>query len=536
MMILKPKLIPKQKSCGKPLGLSSTSTQGIFSLKQNQSLEDALRSVTSEMFEDLCLVLLRSMGFRNAVRNGHHNDRDKGRDIEANYPRELPDRHNQINERWFFECKHQQSSITVDDINSKVAWAEASGADFLVILSFTDLTSNARQYITEYQDKHHFRILAWTGNDLLRKFRQHPQAIKEFSPDYLKFDAALKAELEAEERILLARNILTAMGVVSPELDLNIIKLLEEIISRCVRKQDVKSISMNSLEDGNSEIVYLLSAQSNNLLNEAELFAALASILDRHPDNNTAWQIANHFRTTKKELENRPIRYVLIGPVSSGKSCLFTTLLFEMIRDIRFSFEAETLFGFSHMHRTFRDHVINLRNEHMVPHTCIGDLPKYRMGVIQNTENSSIELLDTSGEQFSNMHSSQFLNGIIEKGDRILLIFDPSDGRQLLDARDEGNVLPFGIDGRLLDWYASVLKWAENVKILIIPIITKIDLISTDELHEKVIPMVKSLIPNCTDIIFSTSVLKKMDGQIHLQTIGITQLLELMVNEICTEK
>src|SRR2546423_14674550 len=111
-----------------------------MSKKAKQPLEEMLKSVTSEVFEDLCLALLRSMGFRNTYRVGHHNDRDRGRDIEAIYPRMLPDGQNEINEQWFFECKHQEKNLNVDDIQSKVAWAEASRADFLVILSFADLT------------------------------------------------------------------------------------------------------------------------------------------------------------------------------------------------------------------------------------------------------------------------------------------------------------------------------------------------------------------------------------------------------------
>ena len=207
-----------------------------------------------------------------------------------------------------------------------------------------------------------------------------------------------------------------------------------------------------------------------------------------------------------------------------------------MIRDIRFSFEAETLFGFSAMHHTFKSGVIGLRNERLVVRTCVGSLPRYRLGVTLDTRNSTIELLDTAGYIFQQSCFSQFLNGIIEKGDKILLVFDPSDGRELLNDCDEGKVLPCVIEEKIFTHYASVMKWAEHAGISIVPVVTKIDLISAEELYEKVIPSVKSLIPNCTDIIFSTSVLKKKYGQILLQTIGINQLLDLMANGIGREK
>jgi hypothetical protein len=500
---------------------------------EREPLEDILRSVTSELFEDLCLELLRSMGFRSTYRVGHHRDRDRGRDIEATYPRILPDGHNQINERWFFECKHHQNNLNVDDILNKVAWAEASGADFLVILSLTDLTSSARQYITEYQEKHNLRILTWTGKDLFKRFKQHPQAIKELIP-FSQFEPAIQIQLEAEERIALARNILTTIGVVTPELDPITFKLLEEIISRCVKKEDVKSISIDSLEDGASEIVYLLSANTNKLLNESELFNALASILDRHPDNDIAWQIARYFRSIKDHSDKRPIRYILAGPIASGKSSILITLLFEMLRDRRFTFEAETLFSFSGMHHMLRDGVIRLRDgDGIVNRTSTGGLHRIRMNLAHGKANSLIEFFDTSGEDFHypKDHAFPELEGLLDRGDKLLLIFDPSR-RVVLDEDDEGDVLPCVFDEKSCDEYCEFLKWAERLGLSIIPVVTKVDLISTEDLNEKIIPTLSSFLPKCSDLIFTTSVLKKQRGQFIPQTFGITQLISLIANEV----
>jgi hypothetical protein len=496
---------------------------------QREPLEDILRSVTSELFEDLCLELLRSMGFRSTYRVGHHKDRDRGRDIEAIYPRILPDGHNQINERWFFECKHHQNNLSVDDILSKVAWAEASGADFLVILSLTDLTSSARQYITEYQDKHNLRILTWTGKDLVKRFKQHPRAIKELFP-LSQFELAIQTQLEAEARIALARNILTTIGVVTPELDPVIIRLLEEVITRCVKKEDVKSISIDSLEDGAAEIVYLLSANGNKLWNEAELYNALTSILDRHPNDGTVWQIARHFRATKTHTDKRPTRYVLAGPVASGKTSMLITLLFEMLRDKRVTFDAETLFSFSQAHHMLRRGMMQLRHgDGTVDRTVTTSFPRFRMNVGQGKTNSPIELYDTSGEHLRHPEIIfQGLDTLLNRGDKLLLIFDPSR-RTLFD--DEGDVQPCEFDEKRCGDYCEILRLAEQVGLSVVPVVTKVDLISVEDLNEKIIPTLSSFLPDCRDLIYTTSVLKKQRGQFITQAVGIPQLINLIATE-----
>jgi GTPase SAR1 family protein len=497
-----------------------------MSVELRQYIDAELKSISSEVFEDLCLELLQTLGFRNVYRVGHHNDRDRGRDIEAVYSRMLPDGQTQIHERWFFECKHQKKNLSVEDIQSKVAWAEASDADFLVFLSFVDLTSSARQFIDEFQKKHRLKILAWTGTDLFRRFRQCPRVLKELIPQ-LGNDPQFTAQLDADERIRLARSILLTIGVLTPDLDSTTSKLLEEIISRCVRKEDVKSLEMESLGDGASEVVYLLSASGNKTLTESQLLDALTSILDRYPNDKIAWQIAKYFRVVRECSQKKTLRYVFLGPVGSGKSCLLAAILYGMLRDKRFAFEAETLLGLSSMHRSIRERTL-------LPATVLPG-HGFRMHLTGRTfigrSHTCLELLDMSGEAFRSISRGESYWGteeLLNRSDKVFLIFDPTVGRSLLYDEDEGGILPVVITKEILEQYSSFLERAKHFNIAVYPVMTKVDLVDIDELKGKTIPELKLVLPRCQEPIFVTSVLKKQDGVIVPQSIGIAELINWM--------
>lgn len=497
-----------------------------MSVNLNQYIDEQLKAVSSERFEDLCLGLLQSMGFQSVHRVGHHNDRDRGRDIEAVYPRLLPDGQNQIQERWFFECKHQKKNLSVEDIQSKVAWAEASNAKFLVFLSFADLTSAARQFIEDFQKHHKLEILSWTGSDLFLRFKQSPRLLKELLPQ-LEDDDAFAAQLEATERIKIARSILVALGVITADLDPTVCKLLEEVISRCVRKEDVRSVKMESLGDGASEVVYLLSASVNKTLTESQLYEALTSILDRYPNDKIAWQIAKYFRVIRAAPAKKMLKYILLGPVGSGKSCLLASILFGMLRHRDFTFDAETLLALSSMHRSIRERTL-------LPATSYGGHGfRIQLGsrrIINRPH--GLELLDFAGEVFHSInrgetHWREVIEKSLKRKDRVFLIFDPTGGRSLL-GEDEGEILPIVFNKEVLEQYRGVLQWTRRLNVAVYPIMTKVDLIDIQELRERIIPNLRSALPDCREPIFITSVLKKQQGMIVPQAVGIAELIDWM--------
>src|SRR5687768_1892712 len=86
--------------------------------------------VSPSEFENLIYDLVSASGFKNIV--WRTPGADGGRDIEATYFQ-----HDavgeQIEQRWYVECKRYQSSISWPIVYNKLAHADAQSADFLLL-------------------------------------------------------------------------------------------------------------------------------------------------------------------------------------------------------------------------------------------------------------------------------------------------------------------------------------------------------------------------------------------------------------------
>jgi HJR/Mrr/RecB family endonuclease len=103
-----------------------------------QESDIKFESLDSDSFEELCFDLLARLGFHSLVwRQG---GADSGRDIEASYTVAHPlVKH--YDDRWFVECKRYTGGVPVEELASKVAWAEAEKpAHFLIITKSDHMT------------------------------------------------------------------------------------------------------------------------------------------------------------------------------------------------------------------------------------------------------------------------------------------------------------------------------------------------------------------------------------------------------------
>jgi len=126
----------------------------------------------SEDFEYLCRALLREMGFQNiAWRRG---GRDRGRDMVAEFARTEPDGR-MVLEKWFIECKHHgpHNPVSVQHLQTKVAWAEAERPDYLLIMTSSYLTPDAKDWIEKVASARAFRIRYWEDAHLADLVERH---------------------------------------------------------------------------------------------------------------------------------------------------------------------------------------------------------------------------------------------------------------------------------------------------------------------------------------------------------------------------
>lgn len=77
-------------------------------------------------FERLCQEILLKYGFKELVwRQG---GADNGRDLEGYLSFDNPFSIQKT--KWFFECKHYSAGVAPEELNSKIAWADAEKPNF----------------------------------------------------------------------------------------------------------------------------------------------------------------------------------------------------------------------------------------------------------------------------------------------------------------------------------------------------------------------------------------------------------------------
>lgn len=138
---------------------------------------DAIATLAPDDFEYLCRALLCKLGFQNILwRKG---GRDRGRDIVAEFARPEPDGRIVL-ERWFIECKHHSRAnpVSVQHLQTKVAWAEAEGADYLLVITSSYLTSDAKDWLEQLEAKKSFRIRYWEESHLTELLNRHPDILR----------------------------------------------------------------------------------------------------------------------------------------------------------------------------------------------------------------------------------------------------------------------------------------------------------------------------------------------------------------------
>lgn len=127
-------------------------------------------------FERLCYELLLKYNFTELTwRQG---GQDRGRDLEGNLYFE-----NQFQTqktKWFFECKKYTNGLNVDDLSTKIAWANLKKPDYLVILVSSYITTATRDYLEEMKSISHYKTIVIEGEELKERLIQFPDLIERF--------------------------------------------------------------------------------------------------------------------------------------------------------------------------------------------------------------------------------------------------------------------------------------------------------------------------------------------------------------------
>lgn len=134
--------------------------------------------ITPRAFENLCYDLIVKYGFTNLIwREG---GADNGRDIEASYIFNNPISPRQT--KYFFECKHYTTGgVPPEQLNSKIAWADAELPDSFIIFTSSYLTNGSRTWLEKMKiQKKKYEIVCIEGEELKDRLINYPELIERY--------------------------------------------------------------------------------------------------------------------------------------------------------------------------------------------------------------------------------------------------------------------------------------------------------------------------------------------------------------------
>lgn len=146
--------------------------------------EIVITNLTDVEFEELCFDLLFELGFDEL--QWRRGGADNGRDIEGIKYFDSP-LIGKYKEKWFFECKRYTKGVPPDQLNSKIAWADAEKPKHLVFFISSYLTSGARTWLEKLENDKFYKIHTIEEKQLKKLVLSKPRLIREyFSSDLQK--------------------------------------------------------------------------------------------------------------------------------------------------------------------------------------------------------------------------------------------------------------------------------------------------------------------------------------------------------------
>ncbi|MGH1472740.1 MAG: restriction endonuclease [Cellvibrionaceae bacterium] len=136
-----------------------------------------LLKLSDNEFEELCFELVLSLSFEKV--RWRKGGADNGRDIQAELSSNttLVDRYY---ESWFFECKRYSKGVPPEQLNSKIAWADAEKPKHLVIFVSSYLTNNARTWLEKIETDKFYKIHVIEGDQVKRLVLCFPKLVEKY--------------------------------------------------------------------------------------------------------------------------------------------------------------------------------------------------------------------------------------------------------------------------------------------------------------------------------------------------------------------
>ncbi len=136
--------------------------------------------LTDVQFEEVCFELLLRLSYKRLVwRLG---GADSGRDIEGQLATNNP-LVGTYDEKWFFECKRYEAGVPAEQLNSKIAWADAEQPKHLVFFISSYLSNNARTWLEKASVHKSYAIHVIEGKQLKQLLLGFPEIVAKYLMD-----------------------------------------------------------------------------------------------------------------------------------------------------------------------------------------------------------------------------------------------------------------------------------------------------------------------------------------------------------------
>jgi hypothetical protein len=136
--------------------------------------------LTDSAFEEMCFDLLLRRGYEGLV--WRKAGADSGRDIQGR----LRVNHTLVgpyDELWFIECKRFGRGVGPEELQTKIAWADAERPDHLLFFVSSHLTNGCREWLNKIRGQKPYRIHVVEGKPLIDVLLQHQELLERYCLD-----------------------------------------------------------------------------------------------------------------------------------------------------------------------------------------------------------------------------------------------------------------------------------------------------------------------------------------------------------------
>jgi HJR/Mrr/RecB family endonuclease len=142
-----------------------------------QAAQAAQAAMRGYLFEQLVAELLSQLGFSDVRLAG--SGPDQGIDILATYPSIQPTGE-QVPQLWAVQVKHRRSRLGAADIAQLSGMFQVKGADKALLVTSSNLTSAAREYLSKFQNQLGHRLEIWDRDRLVSLLSRFPGLLEKY--------------------------------------------------------------------------------------------------------------------------------------------------------------------------------------------------------------------------------------------------------------------------------------------------------------------------------------------------------------------